>query len=146
MAIIKITGSMDRIGKALSNIENLGRNPAGFLAAIGDEMIQHTQHRIEQGVTPTGEPFHPLDPFYAARKKGPGILRESQALFSRMTTQLDGNTLIWGSNLPYAAVHQFGAVIKDRKIPARPYLGFNAEDRQVVSETLETFFQRCMSG
>ncbi len=146
MAIIKITGNTDRIGKALSNLENLGRNPAGFLAAIGDEMIQHTQHRIEQGVTPTGEPFHPLDPFYAVRKKGPGILRESQALFSRLTTRLDGNTLIWGSNLPYAAVHQFGAVIKGRTIPARPYLGFNNEDRQVAIDTLETFFRRCLGG
>ena len=146
MAIIKISGDAGRIAGALGRLAALGREPRKFLAAVGDEMIDRTQARIEAGMTPDGEAFAPLDPLYAIRKKGPGILRESGMLFGTLNTQMAGNTLIWGSDRPYAAVHQFGAVIRGRDIPARPYLGFNAEDQAVVRETLEEFFAQCMGG
>ena len=81
-------------------------------------------------------------------------------LRGKMTWQLVGDrTVEIGSNLPYAAVHQFGATIKPRAakvlmfrghvaksvtIPARPYLGLSDEDRsEIVGRTLE-WLQRIM--
>lgn len=165
MAVIKIEGTTNRISEALSRLELLGKQPQEFLAALGLEMVDRTRERIEQGVTPEGTPFAPLNPLYAQSKRGLGILRERGYLFNRLVSRQEGNTLIWGSNEIYAAVHQFGAVIKKKEapalvfrmgghvfkrdyvtIPARPYLGFNAEDREALTSTLEVFFKQCLRG
>jgi phage gpG-like protein len=63
--------------------------------------------------SPEGVPWAPLSEKYAARKKGPGILRETSALFdqvgsARAAPVIEGNTISLGSNLPYAAAHQYG--------------------------------------
>ena len=63
--------------------------------------------------SPEGIPWAPLTPKYAARKKGPGILRETSALFDQVggpaaAPTIEGNTITLGSSLPYAAAHQFG--------------------------------------
>lgn len=166
MALINITGSTARITGALERLERLGRQPQEFLRALGLQQIERTQTRIREGVTPEGTPFAPLNPLYAAGKPaGVGILQSTGNLRNHLTTALHGSTLIWGSNLEYAAVHQFGAVIRRRSapalvfriggswfrkqsvtIPARPYLGFNGEDREAAVATLETFFRGCLRG
>ncbi|MXV35832.1 MULTISPECIES: phage virion morphogenesis protein [unclassified Saccharibacter] len=165
MALIKISGNTDRISAALSRLEKLGREPNALLSDIGLKMVDRTKERIEREVSPDGSPFAPLNPLYASTKKGPGILRESGSLRRTIYKQIEGNRLIWGSNMNYAAVHQFGAIIKPKTqsalefsiggrvfkrqsvtIPARPYLGFNEADRQATVETLQTFFRRCLAG
>lgn len=166
MALINITGSTARITTALTRLEQLGRQPQEFLRALGQQQIERTQTRIRQGVTPDGTPFAPLNPLYAASKpSGVGILQSTGNLRNHLTTALHGNTLLWGSNLDYAAVHQFGAVIRRRRapalvfsiggtwfrkqfvtIPGRPYLGFNSDDRAAAVDTLETFFRGCLRG
>ena len=166
MALIKITGTANKISGALSRLQMLGKEPQGFLASLGLEMVDRTRQRINDGVTPEGSPFAPLNPLYASSKpSGDPILKKTGSLRNELTSTVHGNSLVWGSNRIYAAVHQFGAIIKPVKapalvfrmggelfkrqsvtIPARPYLGFNNEDRQVAIDTLETFFRRCMGG
>lgn len=165
MALIKISGNTDKIAGALSRLEKLGKEPNALLSDIGLKMVDRTKERIEQEVSPDGSPFAALNPLYAATEKGAGILRKTGRLFESIDKQVSGHTLIWGSNKTYAAVHQFGAIIRPTTkaalgfnlggrvfkarsvtIPARPYLGFNESDRQATVETLETFFRRCMTG
>ncbi|WP_227656533.1 phage virion morphogenesis protein [Bombella apis] len=166
VALIKITGTTNKISGALSRLQTLGKEPQEFLAALGLEMVDRTRQRIDDGVTPEGTPFAPLNPLYASGKpSGDPILKRSGSLRNELTSTIQGNSLVWGSNRIYAAVHQFGAIIKPVKapalvfrmggdlfkrqsvtIPARPYLGFTHEDRQAAVDTLETFFRRCMGG
>jgi phage gpG-like protein len=62
--------------------------------------------------TAEGAPWKPLQPRTAARKKGPGILREGGALFEQLyqgrSTSIVGDTVTIASTLPYSAAHQFG--------------------------------------
>lgn len=56
--------------------------------------------------------YAPLNPLYASEKKGEGILRgEQNHLYKSITSYVDGNRLIWGSNLSYSRIHQLGGVI-----------------------------------
>ena len=103
-----------------------------------------------------------MQPWYQKEKRRNKnrILTLNGYLRGQMTWQLVGDrTVEIGSNLPYAAVHQFGATIKPRAakvlmfrghvaksvtIPARPYLGLSDEDRsEIVGRTLE-WLQRIM--
>lgn len=166
MALIKISGDAGKISGALSRLEQLGKEPQAFLGALGLEMVDRTRQRIDDGVTPEGAPFAPLNPLYASDKEdGDPILKRSGSLWNELTSTLQGNSLVWGSNRIYAAVHQFGAIILPVRapklvfrmggilfkrqwveIPSRPYLGFNEEDREAAVGTLETFFRKCMGG
>ncbi|GBR09487.1 phage virion morphogenesis protein [Gluconobacter frateurii] len=166
MASISLTGSFQPMRDTLERIAGIGRNPENVLKAVGHIVLTSTRHRIEQEVDPQGQPFKPLNPQYALTKEGPGILRGpnfNAGLYGSLTAQASGPVLRWGSNKVYAAVHQFGAVIKPKNakqlsfemggslfhrgsvtVPARPYLAFTSEDREDVLTELEGFLRRAM--
>lgn len=163
---LKLTGSFDPVATALRRISEIGTQPERVLTPLGHIILNSTRRRIVDQVTPDGGPFAALNPGYAAAKDGPGILRGrdyQNGLYGSLVTQAEGNVLRWGSNKPYAAVHQFGAIIKPRTakalafsigghpifrqsvtIPARPYLGFTAEDREHFVTELEGWLARAM--
>ena len=140
----------------------------GLMKTIGVALVEVTQQRFETGTEPYGARWAPLNPAYAMIKRGPGILRASGMLQRTITSQVAGNQVAVGSNRIYAAVHQFGAVIKPKngkalafnlgggpagkkgkpgtrlvlarsvRIPQRPYLGFGPADQRAVLRVLET--------
>ncbi|MDP1675659.1 MAG: phage virion morphogenesis protein [Bacteroidota bacterium] len=71
----------------------------------------------------------------AIREGGQTLVDTSRLMKSAATPQVQGDTIIHGSNLPYAAIHQFGfdSDIKTKngsrrlRIKARPYLVFSNE-------------------
>lgn len=145
---------------------------AGVPRAIGAALVEQTQQRFESGRDVWGTPWAPLNPAYAAIKRGPSILRESRMLQRSINSQVGGLTIVVGSDRKYAAVHQFGAVITAKnapalsfrlgvagprggiwrafvhaqsvRIPARPYLGFGPNDQRATMEVLEGFVQRAL--
>lgn len=83
---------------------------AGLVYAISEWLRLVIRTSFERQATAEGAPWKPLTPRYAMRKKGPGILRETSAMFEQTTRGgvVEGNTVVFGSSLPYAAAHQFG--------------------------------------
>ena len=161
MTGIRITATLDdgKFRETLDRLAAVGRNPTPVMRAIGVGLQHATIDRFEQGRDPWGRPWAPLNPAYAAGKRGPGILREAGmrgGLQGSITFATAGKTVIVGSNKVYAAVHQFGATIRPKKaggrlvfrmvghtvraasvtIPARPYLGFGAADHEAVVDVL----------
>ena len=82
---------------------------SGVPKAIGVALVEETQKRFDQGVDVWGTRWQPLQPAYAAIKRGPGILRASLMLQRSITFAVSGSTMSVGSNRVYAAVHQYGA-------------------------------------
>jgi phage virion morphogenesis protein len=139
----------------------------GMMRAIGVGLVTTTQRRITQGVDADGNPFAPLNPAYAAIKRGPGILRESLMLQRSITFEAGHNTVTVGSNRIYAAIRQFGGKIvpknakalvfklgagggivrvKSVTTPARPYLGFGAAETEVTLDVVEVFTMRALKA
>jgi len=157
------TAAVDRLGGVLRS---------GVLRAIGVALVEEVNLRFEAGKDVWGVAWAALNPAYAMIKRGPGILRESRMLQRSITFQVTGNRVAVGSNRIYAAVQQFGAVIKPKgaghlsfklgvatksggvrkafvhaksvRIPARPYLGFGPKDQRAVMETLQVFVNRAI--
>lgn len=170
MSSIIVTGSVGPIISALDRIAAIGRNPRGVLEAVSAQVIKSTRRRMEAGTDPRGvrwDSYAPLNPLYASEKVGPGILRgagyTTSGLYRSITSYVDGNRLVWGSNLVYARIHQLGGVIRPKNaralvfwmggqkfergsvtIPARPYLGFTDEDREALVGELEEYLARAM--
>lgn len=126
------------------------------LKNIGELVVRQTKARFKAGTAPDGSRWAPLNPDYAAGKRGPGILRESGGLRDSIVWQLRGaDELRVGSVKTYAAIHQLGGRIAPRSaealvfrlggklvfaravtIPARPYLGLSPADIEAVSAVI----------
>ena len=146
----------------LSGLVDAINDPSPLLAELEEYGLRSTRARFKTQTAPDGTAWAALQPWYQKEKRRNKnrILTLNGYLRGQMTWQLVGDrTVEIGSNLPYAAVHQFGATIKPRAakvlmfrghvaksvtIPARPYLGLSDEDRsEIVGRTLE-WLQRIM--
>jgi phage virion morphogenesis protein len=165
---VRIITGWDGLAPMMASLAALrpgGARWPGVLRAVGEGLLWTTQQRFKAETDPAGQKWKPLSPAYAAAKRGPRILTESGALYRDVHYQLVGSDAVAvGAMLPYAAIHQFGGVIRPRSakalvfrlgprlvrarkvtIPARPYLGFGRADREMVEEVVQGFFQRAMA-
>ena len=145
----------------LSGLVDAINDPSPLLAELGEYGLRSTRARFKTQTAPDGTAWAALQPWYQKEKRRNKnrILTLNGDLRGKMTWQPVGDrTVEIGSNLPYAAVHQFGATIKPRAakvlmfrghvaksvtIPARPYLGLSDEDRsEIVERTLEWLQRR----
>jgi phage gpG-like protein len=99
----------ERLGARLAKIQE------GLSLAIADWLRFIIRKSFQEQATAEEVPWTPLTPAYSRRKRGPGILRESGALFEQSTRapiiqQLSPtqSLITAGSTVPYAAAHQFG--------------------------------------
>ena len=153
------TAAIEHLSGLLDAIDD----PSPVLKEISEAVVlRSTRERFKTQTAPDGTAWAALQPWYQKEKRRNKnrTLTLDGYLRSRLTWQFAGDrTVEIGSNLPYAAVHQFGATIKPRAakvlmfrghvaksvtIPARPYLGLSDEDRsEIVGRTLE-WLQRIM--
>lgn len=158
------------ITAALGRLNMLsGPTRIGLMRAIGVGLVETTQSRFDTATDPDGSAWKSLLPAYAAVKRGPGILREAGmrgGLQGSITFAVtSASTVEVGTNKVYGAVHQFGAKIVPKNgkalvfrignrlvraasvtIPARPYLGFGAADREMVQDVVEFTVAKLLRG
>lgn len=160
----------DKARAGLAALATIGREPQAVLAALGPRRVSSTRERFREGVDPKGirwDSYAPLNPLYAEDKRGPSILigagGMASGLMLSITSQVEGNVLMIGSSRRYAAVHQFGAVIRPKNakalvftmggrtfrvasvtVPARPYLGLSTDDREMIVEEIALFVGRAI--
>ena len=127
------------------------------LEAIGAAWETSTKGHFERGVAPDGTPWKPS----LRAKQGGKTLVDTARLMGSITSKvIDDDTVEVGTNVKYAAAHQFGVTIvpksqtgllrfklpngryvskKSVTLPARPFLGANADDFANWTEILEGF-------
>jgi phage gpG-like protein len=104
---------LPEIARAARAISELGDLPLNELAeTLGAVGVSQTQARIASGGPgPDGEEWAPLSDGYkdkkAAQSSG-GLLSFGGFLFASLSSEASGAGVEWGSNLDYAAIHQFG--------------------------------------
>lgn len=157
MASITISVDDKAITDALHELQSKVIDLRPVLIDIGEILLNSTEDRFEQGVDPTGKPWVTLQPWYQEDKKknkGKILLLEGK-LYSSLAIKVSDDAVSVGTNVPYAAIHQFGGVIRPKKakflavggfdsdgkakggakhvtIPARPFLGVNDEDKDFI--------------
>ena len=153
-----------QLQKTFKALGRVAKNTKPLMNAIGTALIEGTHQRFERGIGPDGAAWAPLNPGYAASKRGPGILRESGmrgGLMASITRKASKDSVEVGTNKVYAAIHQFGGTITSKSggylsfaiggsfvrvrsvtIPARPFIGISEEDTRNVTEVVEDAFTR----
>jgi phage virion morphogenesis protein len=117
---------------------------------IGEIVLESVQRNFEEKRSPEGSRWQPLAPSTVKEKLARGrsptdILIDRGILMGSIHRQADAHGVTIGTNVVYAAVHQFGAAfttLKGRRtvrIPARPYLGVRDTDWPEIRAALARF-------
>lgn len=153
--------------RAFRQLAGMMRDTTPVMRAIGTGLVEGTHTRFGQGVDPDGNAWAPLNPVYAAGKRGNGILRESGmsgGLMGSITFAAGRDQVRVGTNKIYAAIHQFGgtirpvsashlvfpmgggyATVESVTIPARPFLGVSQQDVRMMEELITDRLERAMT-
>ena len=135
MANVKIEIDDRGVLDAFNRLIAIGEDPGRALGAVGNVLVNRIREGFNTSTAPDGIPWAPLK----SRQGKP--LRDKGHLMGSIDYQVEGNSVVVGTNLPYALVHQFGAKIEARSgkvlrflvegrpvfvkrvtIPARPFL------------------------
>jgi phage virion morphogenesis protein len=128
---------IDRLLAGLNNPEPLLRE----LAAAGESQTRRRMESDKRG--PDGTPWPEWSPGYAATRHGGQSLLDARGdLIQSLTAFADRQTAGWGTNLVYAATHQFGR----GAIPARPFLGVSDDDERELLGIAEDWLDRLLGG
>lgn len=143
---LQIDVSDDTVQRGMERMA-AGIRSDSILRGIGEEVKKATQARILQsGPDPDGHKWVALAARTQKAKKGKGMLRESGALMDSITWQIQGAAEVAiGSRMVYARIHQLGGMAgpsRKVKIPARPYLGLNEEEKAKLQRRIVAWLKR----
>lgn len=156
MSGVRIEYDDSQVMAMLTEVSAKVRNMEPIMRSIGTVLVERNRLRFDRQVDPDGRPWAPI--------KRPGqILRHTSLLFnSLLVGEVTATSVEFGTNVPYAAAHQFGSrpyVIKPRLQKAlfwpglnhpvkqvnhpglkpRPFLGISDDDRAEVIAMLTDF-------
>jgi phage virion morphogenesis protein len=142
--------AFERVSKRLQSLADFDREK--LLDEIGALGVDQTKSRISSEKTaPDGTKWKP-------NRRGGSILRLTDNLLTSIHHEASATQTQWGSNLPYAAIHQTGGKIKPKNkkflrfmagnkaifvrevnMPARPYLGISPENADDIEDLIANY-------
>lgn len=160
-ASMTITLDDGGLGVALDAVAAFGGDLTPAMDDIGQSLVVATQQRFEQGISPDGAAWKPS---IRATAEGGLTLVERGHLRDSITHRAGKDSVEVGTNVFYAAVHQFGATIsaksakslkfqigdryvqkKSVTIPARPFIGLSMDDRTEITAILSDHLRKAFA-
>lgn len=143
---------IEEVEQRLNALVRVGAELTPVMEDIGEYLLRTTRDRFVEEEDPEGNAWQPLSEATKARKRRnvdkvltrDGYLRDIVIRASRDSVEV-------GSPRIYAGTHQFGAErgsfgstgrgspIPFGDIPARPFLGLSADDRDEIGELVREF-------
>ncbi|MBE4620998.1 phage virion morphogenesis protein [Vibrio fluvialis] len=135
------------VQEALNQLIKRGTDLTPAMANIGEELLISHDQRFRDQKSPDGIPWAPLSEATKSLKSKnvDTILVLNHVLSGTLNYQASSDNLLFGSPLEYAATHQFGrttspnSMIPNKEIPARPFLGVDESDRDMILDTLSDY-------
>lgn len=165
MLTIEIQG-LDTVQNQLLRLAERGTNLTPLLKNMGEQVLNSTQERFHTSTDPDGNAWASNSPVSFARllgsrhthKSGKINARGVSAVMSKKTLilshtlqgsihyQVNGQSMMVGTNLVYAKMMHFGGTKSAfphlwGDIPARPFLGISTTDKQVLERMVVDYWQ-----
>lgn len=155
--------------EALAGLGELGEDLTAVMEDIGQQLVTSVLMRFETGRGPGGAPWAPSA---RAQAEGGQTLVDTGRLRQSVTYLASAREVEVGTNVIYAAIHQFGGTIRAKTarglaftlpwlagpdddgrrvvrsvtIPLRPFLGLDAEDAADISAIVADHLARAAAG
>ena len=161
--LYQVTVDDRQVQAALDRLIAAGQHPREVMKDIATYGENSTRDRFKTGTDPDGNAWKPS---HRVMDKGGKTLIDSSRLLGSITSQSGDDFAEWGSNAIYAAIHQAGGEIRPKTakglffkladgtarrvkkvtIPARPYLGINADDEANIVDIVNQHLQEAITG
>ena len=117
------------------------RRLAELPVMVGGLVEAQTRRRFQTRVAPDGSPWPAWSPAYAgSRHRGQSLLVAEGHLRDSIAWEVQGDQVSVGSNIVYAAIHNFGGEAgRGSQIPQRQYLGLSEADETELNAELTTW-------
>lgn len=145
---IKDRGLTDMVNRITGRMDDM----TPIFKVIGEVITESVMRNFEEHRSPEGKKWEALSPDYAAWKAKKGrnpsdILILNRILASSIHPKAGRDRVQVGTNIVYAAVHQFGigarSSLKTKRrmpgIPARPFMGVRDDDWPEIRAAVEMF-------
>lgn len=135
-----------RLQERIAKLGNLDRRE--LLEQLAGVAESQTRRRIsEEQKSPGGEPWQAWSANYAAtRHGGQSLLQGEGDLVDSITSEIEGDEALIGSNLVYAAIQQHGGTPDmapgPAGIPAREYLGFSQDNLDEIETVADRWLDK----
>lgn len=150
----------DMLERELAALAAAGEDLSAFMDALGLGLVGNTIHRFDRETGPDGVRWTPSG---RAKAEGGQTLSKNRDLKGSITYVASADTVEVGTNVHYAAPHQFGATIRAKNggkltfklpgglgwrsvdeviLPSRPFLGFGPEDEHDSAKEFAEHFGR----
>ncbi len=131
--------TLDRLAARIKRISHT--SPRKLLEDAGAVLESSARRRIDSEKRgPGGDPWPQWSPGYAkSRHGGQSLLSSGGDLLDSLRQDLQATGLEVGSDLPYAALHQFGGAEVGMATPARPYLGISTQDEEEILAAVDSW-------
>lgn len=146
MSGVRLTYKLDATPASLffKRLDNF--QSRGMFDDIGGYLDSEVHNRFAEGKDPDGNGWWPSQ---RALNEGGSTLVDHGLLRDTIThlAFLDGSGVEHGSNVIYAAIHQFGGDAGRNlavSIPARPFIGINGDDEDVIDNIVEDHLRMAM--
>lgn len=143
-----VTTTLEGLQPVLARLNAVGdpRRIGEGLAQIGGLIESQTRRRFDERTSPDGDPWAPWSKGYKKKTgKAQTLLVATGAFRDSMAWDLNGEELRVGSNLVYAALHQFGGTDDmapgPAAVPARPVLGVSDENAREIEEAMADWIE-----
>ena len=134
---------IDNLFLVQNQIERLSRGESDNRYLLMRRLAGTMRYAVAQNFKQGGRPE------WLALKYRSGIpLNDTGALRQSIDELSDNDTALVGTNMVYAAIHQFGGWAgRNRKvyIPARPFLQLTNEDKQDLMDDVQDYFASLIS-
>lgn len=108
--LVELAGRVGNLARALG--------PQAFTPIwpiVAQMAVSDVRKNFQEGHAPDGRPWKPLAHGRAGQGGGALPLRDNGVLLASITGKAIGNGIAVGTNVVYAALHQFGGVVRPKK-------------------------------
>jgi len=149
MTGVMIATTLEAVGldEAITRLMRLEAfDGAQLMDEAGAILESSTRGRFDTKTSPDGEAWVPWSEGYDdTRDHGAhSLLVEGGWLRDSIQSYSTGAEAKVGSNMVYAAIHQFGGEEVDSNIPARPYLGVSSEDVTDLHDLVGSYIEELL--
>lgn len=148
MTGVTIATSFETVGlnEAVARLMRLdGFNQAQLMDDAGALLESSTRDRFDTKTAPDGSPWADWSEDYASsRRDHHSLLVASGGLRESIASYATGTEAAVGSNMVFAAIHNFGGEPVGSNIPARPFLGISSEDERGLGDLVAVHIEELM--
>ena len=139
-----VLSMLTQLHERMSDLSPVMQQIAGYMHDSSEQAFANQRDPV------TGDPWPELSEATLQMRPdraGGELLRDSTQLVNSLQPDFDALTAYYGTNKPYAAMHQFGGItapnsmIPNRDIPARPFLGLDDVAKEDVLDMLAGYLR-----